>query len=88
MEGESDYTVSFLGPANAGKTSIINFLCDTKFDGGTTIGISYTFYCYGNKTVCLWDNPGQVRYRKINLIMNKRFKSFIFVFDLSNLASF
>ena len=63
MDLEADYTVSFLGPSAAGKTSIINFLCNTKFDGYTTIGIRYQFHSFGNKLIRLCDNPGQVRYR-------------------------
>ena len=53
------------------------------------MGTNFLRYIFDkNKTIEFWDNPGQERYRNSMWEMNKRFKAFIFVFDLSDGESF
>lgn len=80
--------VSIIGPSGVGKTTLAKYINNIKHGGDPTLGTNYYPYTYNNRTIFLWDNPGSFRYREVVFNLSKRYKSFIFMFDLSSFDSF
>jgi Ras-related protein Rab-6A len=88
------YKVVFIGNPTAGKTSLLNRICNDKFlpNYDSTIGVDFfTKTLFYNETIFklqLWDSAGQEKYRSL-IPSYIRGASIIFlVYDLSHHESF
>ena len=95
MSGQDTFKVVLLGEAGVGKTSIIHQFAYHQFDPECLSSISATFISktlnyegYGPIKYDIWDTAGQERYRSIARIFYKDAKVIIFVYDITNEASF
>jgi len=95
MFEEAEIKVILVGDSGVGKTSLINAAQDIPFMEGTQIS---TMICTNVKlpkeindkkyTIVLWDTIGQERFRSLTATFLKGSQIVIFVFDITNQASF
>lgn len=88
------YKVVFIGNPTAGKTSLLNRICNDKFENNydSTIGVDFfTKTVFYNETIFkiqLWDSAGQEKYRAL-IPSYIRGASIIFlIYDLNHRESF
>lgn len=83
-----------VGNSGVGKTCLISRFIDDKFSPSfiTTIGIDFRqkIIHHAGKTICiqLWDTAGQERFRSITNSYYRGANGVIFVYDVTNRASF
>ena len=95
FEEAEEIKVILVGDSGVGKTSLINAAQDIPFMEGTQIS---TMICTNVKlpkeingkkyTIVLWDTIGQERFRSLTATFLKGSQIVIFVFDITNQASF
>ena len=95
FEEAEEIKVILVGDSGVGKTSLINAAQDNPFMEGTQIS---TMICTNVKlpkeingkkyTIVLWDTIGQERFRSLTATFLKGSQIVIFVFDITNQASF
>ncbi len=95
MSGADSVKVVLLGEAGVGKTSIIHQFTYHTFDADCISSISAQFVSktidyqgYGAIKYDIWDTAGQERYRSMAKIFYKDAKVIVFVYDITNQASF
>ena len=95
MSASKSFKVVLLGEAGVGKTSIIHQFAYHQFDPDCLASISAQFISktveykgFGPIKFDIWDTAGQERYRSMARIFYKDAKVIIFVYDITNQASF
>ena len=90
----TDNKVIFLGEAGVGKTSLMKISTGGTFDEEYNSSISLSFsprtveYNNSKYIFNLWDTIGQEKYRSLTKIFFKKSKIVIFVYDITDKASF
>lgn len=88
------YKVVFIGDSGVGKTSIVQRIKTSKFDGNfdSTIGASAITKeiqtPQGMITLNIWDTAGQERYRSLIQTYARNASAAVICFDLTSLQSF
>ena len=78
------------GDENTGKSSIVRRMCNYVFTDEYigTIGVEFQFFTIENVRFQIWDAAGQEQFRTNHNIYYKSSDVVLYVFDLSNKASF
>jgi small GTP-binding protein len=88
------FRICIVGDANVGKTSLLTRYCDNVFKEtyNNTIGVDFrvvTLKFQDSYTkVHIWDTAGQERFKSISVNYFRSTHGFIFLYDVSNRASF
>ena len=93
-----DIKIVFLGDIGVGKSSIIQQMCNNKFDPNiaSTIGLDIIYKKINikkkdlrfNINIYFWDTTGQEKYKSITASYLKNTHIFIYVYDISNEESY
>ncbi|OHS98331.1 Ras-related protein Rab-32D [Tritrichomonas foetus] len=88
IDSTYDIKIVFLGPENAGKTSIINRYCQSLFIPETLPTIGAGFFSHSlqvndtNTNLLLWDTAGEERFRCVTPALLRGAQGLVLVYDL------
>ena len=94
MSDDETYKVVLIGETGVGKTSIISYFKDGKFNDSVESTISVSFvskemnFNGRNITLDIWDTAGQEKYRSLAKIFYSNSNVAILVYDVTNIKSF